>query len=417
MPVRRAKRVLFSAPVALAALLPALALADRDLARARVLDQQGVRAYREERYNDAIRFFEEARKVGGPPSEIWNIAKCHVRMDEPEDAAKYIEEYLDQKGLSPGDRAEAEQQLREIQHRHSTLTVASSPPGATVYLEGHHWAGVTPATIDIAPGDHKVTIELAGHDPVDRSITAKFGRAVIVDARLSKNDSAPSGGGAPVTHPSGSGSGSGVASGSGDAAARAPSHPHRLVLAAQVGVTVPRFGSIGGSAAPAGYLEAAYVAIGEPGGVVTVGVAAMITGDSWSNQSGLPNTNANCSSAISDSGSATAVSAFLQGGGAWRASPRWRLGGDIGLGIATYSIGEAGRDVFLPTCRPSPGVKPAVHLDAVASYSFSRELRLLLSPIVLELQPAFDGASSGPRDATGLWLRFGAAAGLAFDLF
>ena len=99
---------------------------------------------------------------------------------------------MDQKGLSAGDRAEAEQQLHEITHRHSTLTVASSPAGATVYLDGHRWAGVTPATIDIPPGDHKVTIELAGHDPLDRSITAKFGRAVIVDARLSRNDSAPS---------------------------------------------------------------------------------------------------------------------------------------------------------------------------------------------------------------------------------
>src|SRR5271168_4493569 len=87
--------------------LPALA-SDQDLARARVLDQQGVRAYREERYNDAIRYFEEARKLGGPPSEIWNIAKCHVRMDEPEEGAKYIEEYLSQKGLSAADRTGAE---------------------------------------------------------------------------------------------------------------------------------------------------------------------------------------------------------------------------------------------------------------------------------------------------------------------
>ena len=409
MPVCRAPRFLVSARLglaALAALAPAPAMADQDLARARVLDQQGVRAYHEERYNDAIRFFEEARKVGGPPSEIWNIAKCHVRMDEPEEAARDIEEYLGQRGLSPSDRAEAEQQLREIQHRHSTLTVASSPSGAAVYLEGHRWAGVTPATIDVAPGDHKVTIELAGHDPVERSITARYGRAVIVDARLSKNDSAPSGAAASVRAPASS-----------DAGARAV-HPraHRLVLAAQLGVTVPRFGSIGGSAAPAGYLEGAYVAINDGRAVVTVGLGAMLTGDSWSNTSGLPNTNANCGSGIPASGGATAISAFLEGGAAWHASPRWRLGGELGLGLATYTLSEAGRDVFVPTCRPSPGVKPAFRLDAVASYSFSRELRLLLSPLVLELQPAFDGASSAPRDATGLWLRFGAAAGLAFDV-
>src|SRR5277367_3097292 len=137
---RLARRALFVSCAFYLSLVPLPALAsEQDLARARVLDQQGVRAYREERYNDAISFFEEARKLGGPPSEIWNIAKCHVHMDEPEEGAKFIEEYLDQKGLSAADRAEAEQQLREIQHRHSTLTVSSSPAGATVYLEGHKW--------------------------------------------------------------------------------------------------------------------------------------------------------------------------------------------------------------------------------------------------------------------------------------
>jgi hypothetical protein len=413
MPARRALLLkLPPASVALAVLAAAFVpsaarAADVDVARARALDQQGVRAYREERYNDAIRFFEESLKVGGPPSEIWNIAKCHVHMDEPEEGAKYIEQYLDQKGLSPADRAEAEQQLREIQHRHSILSVESSPAGATVYLEGRRWAGVTPATIDIAPGDHKLTIEAAGHDAVERSITAKYGRAVIVDVHLAKNDSAPGGTlatdrGAPLTN---------------DASARGHLHPHRFTLGAELGVEVPRFGSIGGSAAAAGLLTAGYVAIDDRGLVVTVGLGAIFTGDGWSNSEGLPNTSANCGAPIGSSSSATAFSAFLEGGAAWRASPRWRLGGDFGLGIATYSVGEAGRDVFTPTCRPSPGAKPMVHFDAVASYAFSRDLRLLLSPLVFEVQPAFDGTSPGPRDATGAWLRYSAAAGLAFDAF
>jgi hypothetical protein len=394
--------------IACLAFASAPAAADQDLARARVLDQQGVRAYREERYNDAIRFFEEALKVGGPPSEIWNIAKCHVHMDEPEEGAKYIEEYLGQSGLSPADRAEAEQQLHEIQHRHSTLSVASTPSGATVYLEGHRWAGVTPASIDIAPGDHKITVEAAGYYPVERSITAKFGRAVIVDARLSKNDRAPSNP-APAER----------AAAQGDATAHARQAAHRLELAAEIGIEVPRYGSIGGSATAAGYFSGAYVALDDRNLVVTLGLAAMLTGDTWSDSAGpqYPNTNANCGSSIPADGSATAFSAFLEGGAAWRGSPRWRIGGNVGLGIATYSVGEAGRDVFVPTCRPSPGVEPAVHFDGVASYAFSRDLRLLLSPVVLEFQPAFGGTSNAPRDATGLWIRYSAAAGLAFDAF
>jgi hypothetical protein len=411
--VRRAPSILLAfricTAVAVAAAplaAPPVAAADQDLARARVLDQQGVRAYREERYNDAIRFFEEARKVGGPPSEIWNIAKCHVRMDEPEEALKSIQEYLDQKGLGAADRNEAEQQLHEIEHRHSTLTVASSPAGAAVFLEGHRWAGVTPATIDVPPGDHKVAIELGGYERIERGVTAKYGRALIVDARLSKDESAaiPPPGKAPAD--------------GGDAAARARAHAqvHRLVLGAEIGITAPRFGAIGGSAAPAGYFEVAYVAIDDPRAVLTLGASAMLTADSWSNTSGLPNTSADCGAPVDDSGGATALNAFFQGRLAWRASPRWRIGGGVGLGIATYAIGEAGRDVFVPTCRPSPGVKPAAHFDGSVSYALSPELRLLFTPLFLELQPAFNGVSTAPRDASGLWLRLGAAAGLAFDV-
>jgi hypothetical protein len=413
MLVRRAPSLFFIAHLASSAVFVSFsAFADQDLARARALDQQGVRAYREERYNDAIRFFEESRKVGGPPSEIWNIAKCHVRMDEPEEAVKSIQEYLDQKGLSSADRAEAEQQLHDIEHRHSTLTVASSPAGAAVFLEGHRWAGVTPATIDVPPGEHEVTVELAGHDPIQRTVTAKLGRAVIVDARLSKNASAFGGGASDAHGPRGAGD----ANDASERSLRARPRGHRILLAAQLGVTVPRFGSIGGSAAPAGYFEAAYVALDDVHAIVTFGARATLTADSWSNTSGRPNTSATCGAEIPSTGGATAFDAFFEGGLAWRPSPRWRFGGDVGLGIATYAMGEAGRDVFVPTCNPAPGVKPAVHFDAIASYALSRELRFLFTPVVLELQPAFDGASAAPRDATGLWLRFGAAAGLAFDI-
>ncbi len=75
---RSSRALRLVACVAFAAALVSLsrgaAAASEDLERARLLDQQGVRAYKEERYNDAIRFFDEAFRLGGPPSELWNIA-------------------------------------------------------------------------------------------------------------------------------------------------------------------------------------------------------------------------------------------------------------------------------------------------------------------------------------------------------
>src|ERR1017187_9325393 len=93
--------------------------ASDDLDRARALDQQGVRAFREGRYNDAIRYFEEALKLGGPSSELWNIARCQVKLDDPETASSSLERYLARTDLSPDDRAGAKRELDELAHRRS----------------------------------------------------------------------------------------------------------------------------------------------------------------------------------------------------------------------------------------------------------------------------------------------------------
>src|SRR5579872_3655563 len=59
---------------------------------ARELDQAGVRIFKEGRYADAIRYFLAAYRMGGPSSELWNIARCHERLDDAERASKAIDE-------------------------------------------------------------------------------------------------------------------------------------------------------------------------------------------------------------------------------------------------------------------------------------------------------------------------------------
>lgn len=376
-----------------------------DVARARVLDREGVRAYKEERYNDAIRYFSEAFKLGGPPSELWNIAKCQERLDNPEEATRELEEYLAQPGLSTADRAEATQQLQEIKHRHSTLTVASSPPGATVYVDGHRAApaGATPLSIDVAPGSHAVTLERAGYEPYTRTVDASYGRAVIVDAQLARHEGEP----APrdrerardVEH---------------GEPTSAPAH--RVILGAAVGVALPRFGTIGGRAGPALLVDGTYVAYDARRVVVGVGLRVVVNGEGWSNTVGATSTpGGGCT--LSHDESATAVSALVAGVAAYRVSSRVRVGGEVGLGLATYHLDRAGGDVFEPTCSAAPGVRPAVLLAGSVSYGVTRDVRLVLIPLLLEAQAAFQGARTSPRDASGTWLRLGAGLGVSFDSF
>ena len=82
-----------------------------DLEAARELDQQGVRAFRDARFADAIRFFRSAYRLGGPSSELWNIARSRERMDDAEAASTAIVQYLAQPDLGAQDRADAEREL------------------------------------------------------------------------------------------------------------------------------------------------------------------------------------------------------------------------------------------------------------------------------------------------------------------
>jgi hypothetical protein len=153
---------------------------------ARELDQDGVRAFRENRYADAIRYFRAAYRLGGPSSELWNIARARERLDDAEGAVAAIEEYLAQRDLSARDRAEAERELRVLRSRGSTLTVTTTPPGAMVTVDGKQTLGPTPLSVEVPAGAHTIAIRRDGFVPQTRPLEARFGHAVIVSLDLER---------------------------------------------------------------------------------------------------------------------------------------------------------------------------------------------------------------------------------------
>jgi hypothetical protein len=157
-----------------------------DLEAARELDQQGVRAFRDARFADAIRFFRSAYRLGGPSSELWNIARSRERMDDPEAAAASIEQYLAQPDLGSQDRAEAERELHLLRSRASLLTVTTVPAGAVVIVDGKTAPAPSPVTFEIRPGAHTLSVHHDGFVNETRPLEARFGRAVIVSLDLAK---------------------------------------------------------------------------------------------------------------------------------------------------------------------------------------------------------------------------------------
>jgi hypothetical protein len=397
---------LLAAPAALAA------PKDEELARARALDQQGVRAYKEGRYNDAIRYFSEAFKLGGPPSELWNIAKCHMRLDQPDQASDAYDRYLMQPGLSQQDKAEARSELEELKQRRSILTVASAPSRATVYLDGKHneLAGTTPFSVQLTPGTHKVEIEQRGYKPYSEEVEAKYGRAIIVDAQLERDPKQPIATPVPdkpdkpdkPEKPAGR-------VGEYDAA-------HRFTAKGEADVVLSKLGSYAQGARAGLGFAAAYWIIDAPQVVFGAGMRAHFTTDAWGNTINASPSGVGCVTAIPNNQSANEFSVFGVALLGYRVTPRLRIGVDAGLGLAWYDANVLGSDLFYPTCQPSPGAQPAAHAGLEVSYVIIPNLRVYGALLNVEIHPSYSGARPNPIDATGAWLRLGLGLGVAVDL-
>ena len=386
-----APHVLAQTPPARAASTPAHS--PEELARARVLDQQGAKAYADGRYNDAIRYFEESHRLGGPPFELWNIAKCHVRLDQPEQAAEVLERYLATPALPAEERDEATQQLGELRRRPSTVTIASTPSGAAVTIDGRPpEGGKTPTSFVVQPGAHTITLTAPKYAVYTQTFEAKYGRAIILDVPLA-NEHRP----VPADNPYG------------DAEIR------RVALRGDLGVMVPKYGSVNGDPHFTLVGSGSYRFADVGATTFAVGAMFLLTGDSWDNRVAAPATAMPCGN-LSSPDAATALSMFLTGSAGWEIVPRVRAHALAGVGVAAYFAGDVGGDVFVPACSPSPGPKPAFMAGAQIDYALTPVVRLSALPLVLQLQPSFDGARSQPVDATGIWMRATIAIGAGVDL-
>ncbi len=153
---------------------------------ARELDQEGVRRYRAGHFADAIAYFRAAHDLGGPSSELWNIVRCREGMDDLEGASNAIDEYLALKDVHPQERVDAQREAQALRARASTLTVVTTPTGATVTVDGRTAPGPTPVSLEIRAGMHTVVVRRDGYAPVTQTLEARFGRAVIVTLDLER---------------------------------------------------------------------------------------------------------------------------------------------------------------------------------------------------------------------------------------
>jgi tetratricopeptide (TPR) repeat protein len=154
---------------------------------AQVQFEQGVSAYEDGRYRDAVDRFKEADRLAPSPLLSFNIAKVYERMQDPKSALAAYREYL--RRLPDADnRLETSQRIAELEltlqkQGIQQVTIVTSPPGATVLIDDTA-RGVTPWTGELAPGPHHLVVRLPEHTDATRTFELPARHAIDLELQL-----------------------------------------------------------------------------------------------------------------------------------------------------------------------------------------------------------------------------------------
>jgi hypothetical protein len=138
--------------------------APRALAKAKF--EEGVKAFGEHRYTDAVAAFLRADAIDPSAALSFNVARAFEHLDNPSSALRWYRDYLRRQ---PGAANAVEVQARVAAlsamlagRGVQQLTVISTPVGASVLIDKRA-AGAAPITTELAPGAHHVRLERAGY--------------------------------------------------------------------------------------------------------------------------------------------------------------------------------------------------------------------------------------------------------------
>ncbi len=143
--------------------------------KAREFYQQGKDLYEAGKFTESLAAFQTAYDAKPHPVVLKSIAECQFQLLDVKAAIATLEKYLADPG--PTDKPELEQRLAVFRQALPSVEATSEPTGAGLTVDGSVTDQVTPATIELNPGDHEVAFNLEGYEPLVKTITLANGEA------------------------------------------------------------------------------------------------------------------------------------------------------------------------------------------------------------------------------------------------
>lgn len=151
--------------------------ARRSEAKARF--DEGVNAFREHRWADAVQAFRQADAIAPSAALSFNIAKAYERLEDVTGALRWYRDFL-RRSPQAANVGEVQARVTALaatlaQRGVQQLTLLTTPAGAAVTIDDRQ-IGTAPLTIELAPGQHHAHLELPGYRASDHDF--------VLDARL-----------------------------------------------------------------------------------------------------------------------------------------------------------------------------------------------------------------------------------------
>lgn len=146
----------------------------------------GNDAYLRQDWRGALSHWFASNRLAPNRNVLFNIARAYEKLGQFVEAFRYYQELAD--GELPAEvRTAVEEGLRRVSPSVALLDVASTPPGATLYVGRRELGsyGATPRVLAMAPGTTTVILERPGYEPFEQTaVKLVVGERAQVRAQL-----------------------------------------------------------------------------------------------------------------------------------------------------------------------------------------------------------------------------------------
>jgi tetratricopeptide (TPR) repeat protein len=157
---------------------PHSVLAQDNRARARALFSEGVTAYEEGRFREALSAFEQAYRLAPHPTVRVNMANCFEQLGQYVEALFNYKRYLEEteENTDTDQRAEVATAVARLTPRVGNLVLEVTPHTANVTIDGHSPKRAPGSTgFPMVAGVHSLRVTAPGYQPLERAVDVKGG--------------------------------------------------------------------------------------------------------------------------------------------------------------------------------------------------------------------------------------------------